>query len=398
MTSQAEREWPVEQVRAEFPGCQEQIYVDVASRCLLATRVRDAIQAHLDDVEHHGATKEWWFEVVEHARGRLAGLIGARTGEIAFTKNTSEGLNIIANGLAWRPGDSVVVGGESEHPNNLYTWLNLRRLGVDVRIVPTRAGCPDLDALVRAMDHRTRACAISWVSFQPGARADLARLAAHCRERDVLLVVDGAQAVGVLDVDVGRIGIDALAGPTSKGLLGLYGMGFLYCGERWCERLQPAYLSRFAVDVGGEQEEVMGAADFTLAAGARRFEIGNFNYVGAFALDAALGLLAEVGTAAIERSVLAASTRLVEALRARGLPVLIVDRQHLSHIVCVGDWRPGHYDASPQMWRLHQILDAEGVRLTVRRGTLRFSFHLWNTLQEVDRIVEILDRNAASWA
>jgi selenocysteine lyase/cysteine desulfurase len=292
----------------------------------------------------------------------------------------------------------VVVGGESEHPNNIYTWLNLRRHGVEVRVVPTRDGGPDLDALAEAMDGRTRACTVSWVSFQPGARTDLARLSTHCRTHDVLLMVDGAQAVGVLDADVVRDGVDAMAAPASKGLLGLYGMGFLYCSERWCERLQPTYLSRYAVDAGSEHEEVMGAADFTLAAGARRFEIGNFNYVGAFALDAGLSLLEEVGTSAIERQVLAASARLVGALQDRRLPVQIVERNQLSHIVCVGESRRGHQDADSRVRGLHEALASEGVRLTVRRGTLRFSFHLWNTEQEVDRIVEILDRNAGIWA
>lgn len=391
-----EQRWSADWARAEFAGCRDQIYVDVASRGLLPNRARAALDAHLEDAQLHGATKNWWFEIVERARERLGGLLRARASEIAFTKNTSEGLNIVAHGLDWRAGDNVVIGGESEHPNNIYTWLNLHSQGVDVRVVPTRTGRVDVEDLAGAMDSGTRVCAVSWVNFQPGARTDLARLSKHCRKRDVLLMVDGAQAVGVLDADVIRDGIDAMAAPTSKGLLGLYGMGFLYCSEEWCERLRPTYLSRYSVDLGDQPEEVMGARNFKMAEGARRFEIGNFNYAGAFALDASLSLLQEVGTSAIQEHVLSLSRKLVSGLQERRFPVEVTDESDLSHIVCVGQWEPGQYSAAPWVRRLADRLEAERVRASVRRGTLRFSLHLWNTMSEVDRILEILDLDSTS--
>ena len=106
---------------------------------------------------------------------------------------------------------------------------------------------------------------VSTVTFAPGFRTDLAELGRLCRERDVLLLVDAAQSAGVLHTDVQRTGIDALAVSTQKGLLGLYGMGFLYCRRAWAERLEPAYLARFGVDVGDAHEATMGGLEYKLA-------------------------------------------------------------------------------------------------------------------------------------
>ena len=127
--------------RAEFPALERWIYMDVAARGVLSRQVRAALDAHLDDRMLNGATdKEQFFALVERARGRFAQLIGADADEIAYTKNISEGLNIVAAAIDWKKGDNVVLCAELEHPNNVYAWLNLRRHGVvGIAGVDTRA-------------------------------------------------------------------------------------------------------------------------------------------------------------------------------------------------------------------------------------------------------------------
>src|SRR6185436_4898610 len=202
---------------------------------------------------------------------------------------------------------NVILCPELEHPNNVYPWLNMRRYGLEARFVAPRDGHVPVDEIIERMDAGTRMVAVSTVTFSPGFRTDVAKLGKACRRRDVLLLVDAAQSAGVLHTDVKESLIDALAVSTQKGLLGLYGMGFLYCRREWADRLQPAYLARFGVDLGEAHEASIGGYDFTFAPGARRFDVGNYNFLATAAVDASMQQLLAWGTRNIERYVVGLS-------------------------------------------------------------------------------------------
>lgn len=375
--------------RSHFPALERWTYMDVSGRGVLSRETRAALDAHLDERMTNGGNKERFFALIERTRGRFAELVNAQADEIAYTKNISEGLNMIANGFAWQAGDNVIVCPELEHPNNVYVWLNLQRLGVEVRMVAPRAGHIAVEDMVARMDARTRIATVSTVTFAPGFRTEVERLGRACRERGVLFLVDGAQSVGMLHTDVVASHIDALAVSTQKGLLALYGMGFLYCRRAWAERLQPAYLARFGVDVGEAHEASMGDYTFRLAPGARRFDLGNYNYAGAVAVDASLAQLLAWDTRRIERHV----TRLGHALAAGfielGLPVAGGEPGgHLAHIVTVGVMSKSHYHTEDERYnRLYEHLAANRVKLSIRRGMLRFSLHVYNDMEDVERVL-----------
>ena len=215
------------QAYRDFPATERWTYMDVSARGLLPRFARDALVTHLDERMLAEVDKYGYFDMIERVRGRFARHLNAAADEIAFTKNVTEGLAAIAASIDWRSGDNLVICPEIEHPANVYAWLNLQRRGVEIRMVAPRAGTLPVDEVVSRMDARTRVVTCATVSFAPGFRTDLATLGAACRSRGVLLVVDAAQSVGVLDNDVARLNIDALAASTQKGLLGLYGMGFL---------------------------------------------------------------------------------------------------------------------------------------------------------------------------
>ena len=124
----------------------------------------------------------------------------------------------------------------------------------------------------------------------------------------MLLLVDAAQSVGVQHTDVRASNIDALAVSTQKGLLALYGMGFLYVRREWAERLQPAYLARFGVDLGDAHEASLGGYDYKLAPGARRFDLGNYNFLATAAVDASMTAAPRMGHAQ-DRALRAAASR-----------------------------------------------------------------------------------------
>ena len=139
------------------------------------------------------------------------------------------------------------------------------------------------------------------VTFAPGFRTDVAAIGQACRARGALLLVDAAQAAGVVDIDLEKLPVDALAVGTPKALLGLYGLGFLFVREALAERLRPAYLSGAGLDRG----TLDGPRTLlSLKRGAGRFEVGNHNYVGCVAAAASIEQLQALGTERIERHAL----------------------------------------------------------------------------------------------
>ena len=377
--------------RAGFPALEKWTYMDVAARGVLSRETRAALDTHVDDRMFNGGDKERFFALIERARGRFAQLINAHPDEVTYTKNISEGLNMVATGISWKPGDNVIVCAELEHPNNVYVWLNLQRLGVEVRTVKPRDTHIPVDDMIARIDERTRCVTASTVSFAPGFRTDIDKLGRACRARGVLFLVDAAQSAGKLHTDVERSNIDALAVSTQKGLLGLYGMGFLYVRREWAEQMQPAYLARFGVDLGDAHEATMGDASFKLAAGARRFDLGNYNFAATAAVDASMKQLLDLGTPQIEAHVTRLSHALAQGYLDLGVPVAGgKPGPHLGGIVTIGNMSNNHSGTDDERYnRLYEYLGENQVKLSIRRGLLRFSMHAYNNLDDVNRVLEL---------
>jgi cysteine desulfurase/selenocysteine lyase len=384
---------PIAAARANFPALERWTYLDVAARCVLSRSTRAALDAHLEDQTTNGGDKKRFFEVVEETRGRFARLINADPDEIAYAKNVSDGINMIATAFHWKRGDNVILCPELEHPNNVYPWLNMRRYGLEVREVARDHGHMPVDEIIARMNGGTRVVSVSTVSFAPGFRTDVDRLGRACRERGVLLLVDAAQSAGILHTDVRRSQIDALAVSTQKGLLALYGMGFLYCRREWAEKLEPAYLARFGVDLGDADahEASRGGDNYKLMPGARRFDCGNYNYAGAAAAHASIAELAAIGTERIERHVTGLAHDLARGMMGLNLPVAGGEPgPHIGHIVSVGNLSDNHYGADDERIQgLYEHLVENQVKLSIRRGTLRFAFHLYNNRDDVARVLEL---------
>jgi cysteine desulfurase/selenocysteine lyase len=380
----------LESVRDQFPGIRRWAYFDVAARALLPQRTREAVDRYLDSLMHDGGDKPEMFKVVESARSRFAALIGAETDEIAITKNVSEGINIIATAYPWQRGDKVVLCADREHPNNIYVWQHLaHRHGIEIISVPSRDGRIVAEDLIAAFNSSTRMVTVSSISFHPGLRTDIDLLAEACTQQDILLLVDGVQSAGVTHIDVRRTKLDAFAVSTQKGLLGLYGMGFLYCRRSWAERLQPAYLARFGVDLGAAHEAEGGLAEYSLMPAARRFDLGNYNFAGATAVDKSLEMLLAIGTERIERHLNMLTERLVEGLTDAGLQV--IGAPFGSHFANIATVAP-HGKNTSFNGRLEKALADEHVKLSIRRDALRFSSHCYNTTDEVDHVIDVVRR------
>lgn len=379
------------EVRALFPGARRGTYLDIAAKGLVPTTVRDVVSAYMDEQVEGTADKDRLRRQVDETRATLAGLVGADPDEIAITKNVSEGLNLFAASLRWAARDNVVVCPRLEHPNNIYLWYNLeRRCGVEVRAIEPVDGALPVEAMAAAVDGRTRVVTFPTISFAPGFVTDARPLVRAARAVGALTLADGAQSIGAIETDVRGLGFDALAGAAQKCLLSLYGFGFLYVRREVAHALVPIHLARYGVDLDAA-ETAYAEGPLEYLPGARRFDLGNYNYLGMSATRAALGLIDGLGVDRIERHVRGLAARLAEGLLAEGLPVVGGEPgPHLAHIVSAGRIGGGrHYTTDdPEIEALHRHLVDDRVVLSLRRGVLRFSVGLYNDESDIDRVLE----------
>ena len=384
------------EVRAAFPGAEERVYLDVAVSGLLPQSVADAARQHIDERLMGTGDKSEFQAAVERTRELIAELIGSHADEIAITKNVSEALNLFASSLKWETGQNVVLCPDLEHPNNVFLWYNLRKLrGIEVRAVEPDDGRVPVEALAAAMDDRTALVTVPHVTFSPGFITDVRKVADAAHAQGALLLVDAAQSVGAIQCDVTELGADALAVATQKSLLALYGFGFIYVRRALAESLVPAHVARYGMELGTDAGETArsGGDDLPYASGARRFDLGNYNYLGARAARASLEFISLIGIERIELHVRALAARLVTGLLELRLPVAGGDPgPHLAHIVAVGESGGGHHDTAddPAMNELYEHLTQRGVRLSIRKGVLRMALGVYNDVSDVDRTVELV--------
>jgi cysteine desulfurase/selenocysteine lyase len=367
-------------VRSQFPAADRLLYLDAAHQTPLATTVRARLDAFYDEAQYTGGPKSRWLARVEHVRAQLAALLGVTAGDIAFTKNTSEGLNIAAHGLGATSGDNVVMLA-SEHPNNAYAWLSQRSAGLEVRQVPDDKEWADGDTFAPFVDERTRAVTLSHVMFHSGQRNDVDSIVELARSVGAEVVLDAMQSVGVLPVDAGRLGVTALAAGSHKGLLVPHGLGFLYTATG-TDVLTPTYVGTAGV-ANTRADLVAGPDAVELRPDARRFETGNLNLPAIHALGAALDLIGSIGLPAISEHLLDLGDLLIAHLDRLGVELVGPrERAHRSHIHVLGLTDPA--------WPPY-LTDA-GVRLSPVRGGLRVSFGIYNNVEDVERLAEIVER------
>ena len=380
-------------IRSRYPAASRSTFLNITSGTPLSKAAKAAVDALLEAQLGGDLGAEQRTPLMQSARARFAEVIGAQAAEIAITKNVTEGLNIVAHAMDWQAGDNVVVCTELEHPNNVYLWLALRNRGVEVRMPRAQNGAIDTDAMIAAIDARTRIVTVASVTFAPGFRTELEKLGRACRKAGVLFLVDGVQSCGILEMDVDAMHIDALATSTSKGLIGIAGLGFLYVRAAWIERLTPVYIGRYSIERGTGHESELEANEFGLVSDARRFEAGNYNWAGIAAAQASMAELLETGISAIESRAVALASALAEGLQMAELPVTQpppgIER---SHIVTVGRLGAGDTKTTgdAKLDRISSALQEGGVKFTLRKGLLRFGFHYYNDESDVARVLEIV--------
>jgi selenocysteine lyase/cysteine desulfurase len=370
------------EVRVLFPVTERAIYLNHAAISPPPVPTIRAIEAQLKDVNENGSLNfRSWLAVKEEARRLLAGLLGARAEQVAFVRNTSDGLSTVANGLDWQPGDNLVTFSR-EFPSNIYPWLRLRdAFGVEVRMCVEHNGRIDMAELENLIDRNTRLVAISQVQFASGFRIDLERLARIVRRYDALLVVDVIQALGVIPIDVEAEQVDVAAGAGHKWLLTPEGVGYLYLSDRARDRIQPTLVGWVSVP---DPDDFLNF-DQGWNRGTLPWETGTGPMSLIHGLKASVELINRFGVRNIASYLEELTDYLCERLRD-GRYQVVSSREHgeKSQIVCI------QHRAGMSPMALYAHLVSRNIVTAPRGDRLRISPHLYNTSLEIDAFIDAL--------
>jgi selenocysteine lyase/cysteine desulfurase len=371
--------------KSDFPDFSPAIYLDCAYQgpfpLRTARRIQDAVELKLHPERLESPD---YFDLPEHVRARLAALVGARPQEIALTNSATQGIGIVAAGLAFEEGDEVVIA-EGNFPANLFTWLHLRRRGVRVQVLKSVDGIVRLQDVAAALTPRTRVVALDWVSYTTGARLDLTALGEKVHEQGALFVVDGTQGVGSLELDLRSLPVDVLVAAGYKWLLGPYGVGFAYLRSEVQEQLDFDVVNWLSVE-GSEDFESLPANEFTLPHEAKVFDVpGTASFLNLFAFEASLEFLEGAGVGTVTAHCWRLLDRLAEALARKGYHVVGATDAGLRSTILA------FQASSPeQTAMLHARLRERHVAVSLRHGFIRVSPHLYNTPEEIEQVVALL--------
>ncbi|MDE4907159.1 aminotransferase class V-fold PLP-dependent enzyme [Methanogenium marinum] len=387
--------YDVSAIRKDFPILGDVVYLDNAATSFSPEPVIDAII----DFEHNYranigrgvhrltqiSSQKYW-----HAHEKVATFIGGESGITVFTKNTTEGINMVAGGISWNQGDRIVTT-ILEHHSNLLPWRALSKKGVFVDVIGLNSSySPDLSELKKVICPQTKLVAVTYASNVLGVVTPVKEIAEICHENGVMLLVDGAQAVPHMPVNVTDISCDFFVFSGHK-MLGPTGTGVLWMKEA---SIEPLFLG------GGMVESVTGEG-FTPESGYKKYEAGTPNISGGIALGVAADYLSGIGMDAVREYEETLTNRLIERLKKiPGVTVYSPGRpEDRIGVVSfnVEGFRP--HGIAQELDENADIMVRSGYHccqplmeyLGLKEGTVRASIGLYNTMHEIDLLIASIE-------
>jgi len=381
-------------IRAETPGCAHVLHLNAAGSSLPSRRTLDATLDHLRLEAETGG-----YEAADQARDTLDGfypsvarLIGAEESEIGFVENATRAWDLAFYSLDFKPGDRILTC-VSEYSSNYISYLQVaKKTGAEIVVVPDdKHGQIDLAALERAIDKRTKLVSISHIPTQGGLVQPAEAVGKIVNDAGVLYLLDACQSVGMMPIDVKKIGCDFLSATGRKYMRGPRGTGFLYARTRSTSRIEPIFLDNHAARWTGDQE-------YTVLGDAKRFENWERYFAGVIGLKVAADQANELGMEAVWTRL----RELADGLRARLAKlngVTLTDLGVVKGAIVTFAVKDADHTALKMALREQGInvsvstqfssrLDLKGRGL---RDVMRASVHVYNTEDELDRFVDALD-------
>jgi selenocysteine lyase/cysteine desulfurase len=373
----------------DFGPFEGKIWINCAHQGALPKRAVDAAHEAISwkIAPYHLMTSERFSEVPRNLKQALGRLVGAPPEDIILGNSASYGLHLLANGIPWREGDEVLLI-RGDFPSVILPWLALERRGVSVRwIEPGEAGL-EPDQLERHITKKTKLLCTTWVHSFTGRALDIGALGEVCRTHGVRFVINAAQALGTRPIDVSRAPIDALTSVGFKWLCGPYGTGFCWMTPELRESLEynQAYwlAMQTADDLGRENSHIALRDDL----GARAYDVfGTANFFNFKPWTASVEYILEQGVERIAAHDGELVDRLIEGLLSLGYEVLSPHRGKPRSMLVI----TSHPDRSRNE-HIHAALRENDIYIAFRKGNLRFSPHLYNTKEDIDRALGVLEK------
>ncbi|HET7158105.1 MAG TPA: aminotransferase class V-fold PLP-dependent enzyme [Burkholderiales bacterium] len=374
-------------LRDEFPTLRHWTYMDTARKTIPPRCQAQAMQDYTRDVYENAGADAWSATNVADTRDVMAALLGAKPAELAFTKNTTEGLSIVANGVDLKPGDNIVLT-DMEHVANIWVWKHWEARGVEIRYAQSRERRLPLESFLAKLDERTRVVSTAYVTYSNGYRVDLPALGKACRERGALLVVDGVQGAGIIATPLCELGADFIAIGGHKHLLGLTGSGLVWCREGLVNKLNTPFVKPPAPP-GSVAPSAHANSQFDYMRIAHRFEGGNPNFLGLRVLRRGAEFLQSIGLSHIESRVRELTASCLAHLKRHSLKTTTPENwSERAQIVNV---------LVPDADRLMNVLrDKHRVVINVKDNALRLSMSFFNNEDDIERAVRAIATEAGA--
>jgi cysteine desulfurase/selenocysteine lyase len=358
------------------------IYFNHAATGPLSTFVTNKLNEYLKErslekIDNFPKVKDY----VKSTKEDLGKYLNCSPDRIAYTDNTTNGINILASGINWSKGDRILLN-DIEFPANVYPFLNLQKGGVIIDFVKSHDGIVSADDIISNIRPDTKLVSISFVQFLTGYRADLEKIGEYCKEKGIIFCVDAIQGLGALRLDVKKCKVDFLSCGTQKWMLGLQGFAFIYLTEDLQDKLQPKYAGWLSV------ENAWDFLHYELIPlkSAERFQYGTISHIGVFAFRGALDFFQTFRWEDIEKQTIEVASYLSNQLEEIGIKTFLAgcSKGNLSGIVSFK-----HNESQ----KVYDYLTSNQISCAVREGVIRLSPHFYNTFEECDKLVGILKKN-----
>jgi len=378
----------VARLREQIPVCRRYTYVNTGWSGPSPVSVTRAITDRLDHEMEEGPTTPGVYEsgrdIQDRARAGVAQLLNASPEEILLTENTTQGLNVVINGLPWQSGDEIITCNLEHNSVLVPAYYQQRRHGAVVKVLDLDTDEPAdsiLGKVDAALSERTRLVFFSHIQYSSGLRMPVKEIGRLARSRGALMMLDGAQTAGQIALDVADMGVDFYSVPGQKWLLGSEGAGALYMRRDLIPQVEPIHVAGRAAVSGQDPhrfEASTGSIDkFSLTSSSAALRAG---------MVESLRFIQDIGVGEIEERNRGLATALKGALREvpRVKVLTPMDGAASSGLVSFTLDGLDPKDAVTQMWDRHRIV----ARSVDYPGCIRVSLHFFNTEDEVARVGE----------
>jgi len=368
----------ISEVRARFPILREKTYLYNCSQGALSDAVESGMREYADSWRTSSAPWDEWMEMYEALRADFARFINASPDEVAIVTSASAGINPIANALQFDKRNKVVMS-EYEFPTMAHIWLAQQPRGAQIQFLDGVNNAVPTKCYESAIDDRTCIVPLTHVSFVNGFRSDVAAIAKIAHANGALVFLDGYQDCGTRPLDVKALDVDFFVTGTLKYLLGPPGLGFLYVRRELTETLNPTITSWMA------QREVFAFRTKCLdpSPDARRFEGGSPPIPNIYQARPAVNLLMDIGMENVAKQIERLTRAFLDVVNT-----LRIDTKTPSSSV-----GPLVVLRSKDAQAMLNQLTARNIVASTRRDGVRFAFHVYNTMEDVQTALAALEEN-----